>query len=200
MRDIEVPSNAILVTADVQGLYTNIQPNKGLEALRKMYDEYDVSMPFEEINRLLELSLLHNDFLFNDQWFLQTSGTAMGKKYAASFANICMANLEDEVLCKAKSKPLVMFRFIDDIYFVWNHSRDELTEFINLFNSHDKSIKIDCNINETSVDFLDVTIFKGSEFSNHNILDTKVYFKETDTHEFLHKKSYFIQNIRLRGC
>ena len=36
-------------------------------------------MQFEVINRLLELSLLHNDVLFTDQWFLQTSGTAMGK-------------------------------------------------------------------------------------------------------------------------
>ena len=95
LRDTEVPSNAILVTANVQSLYTNIQPNNGLEALRKLYDKYDASMPFEEINRLLELSLFHNDFLFNDQWFLQTSGTAMGKKYAPSFANIFMANLED---------------------------------------------------------------------------------------------------------
>ena len=93
LRDIEVPSNAILVTADVQSLYTNKQPNKGLEALRKMYDKYDISLPFEEINRLLELRLLHNYFLFNDQWF-QTSGTAMGKKYAPSFANIFMANLD----------------------------------------------------------------------------------------------------------
>ena len=75
-------------------------------------------MPFEEINRLLELSLLHNDFLFNDQWFLQNSGTAMGKKYAPSFANIFMAYLEDEVLRKAKCKPLAMFRFIDDIFFI----------------------------------------------------------------------------------
>ena len=46
-----------------------------------MYDKYDVSMPFEEIHVLLELSLLHNDFVFNDQWFLQTSGTAMGKMH-----------------------------------------------------------------------------------------------------------------------
>ena len=82
------------------------------------------------------------------------------------------------------------FRCIDDIFFIWIHSMDELTEFINLFNTHDNSIKIDCNINETSVDFLDVTIFKGSGFSNHDILDTKVYFKVTDTHELLHKKSF----------
>ena len=63
-----------------------------------MYDKYDVSMLFEEINRLLELSLLHNDFLFKDQWFLQTSGTAMGKKYAPSFANIFMTNLDTLIL------------------------------------------------------------------------------------------------------
>ena len=50
-----------------------------------MYDKYDVSLPFEEINRLLELSLLHNDFVFNDQWFLQTSDTAVGKKTCTQF-------------------------------------------------------------------------------------------------------------------
>ena len=46
-----------------------------------------------------------------------------------------------------------MFSFIEDIFFIWNHSKDGLTEFINLFNSHDNSIKIDCNIHETSVIF-----------------------------------------------
>ena len=107
-------------------------------------------MSSKEINKL-ELILLHNDFVFNDrkhnlehlvnQWFLQTSGTAMGKKYTHSFGNIFMVNVEDEVLRKAKCKPLVMFRFIDDIFFISTHSRDELTEFINLFNSHDESIK-----------------------------------------------------------
>ena len=110
-----------------------------------------------------------------------------GPKYAPSFANIFMANSEDEVLSKAKCKPLLIFRFTDDIYFICNHWRDE---FINLFNSQDKSIKIDYNINEISVDVLDVTIVKSSGFSNHNILDTKVYFKETDMHGLLHKQSF----------
>ena len=41
-----------------------------------------------------------------------------------------------------------------------------------------------------SVDFLDVTVFKGARFQDENILDTKVYFKPTDTHELLHKKSF----------
>ena len=123
-------------------LDTNIQPNKGIEALRKMYDKYDVSMPFKEINRLLELNSLHNDFLFYHQWFVQTVGTAMANKICTLFCHIFMANLEDEVLRKAKCKSLVMFRLIDDISFIWNHSRDELTKFINLFNSPDKSLRL----------------------------------------------------------
>ena len=44
-----------------------------------MYDKYDISMQFDEINRLLKLSLLHNDFVFDDHCFLQIPDTAMGK-------------------------------------------------------------------------------------------------------------------------
>ena len=50
-----------------------------------MYEIYDISMPFEEINRLLELNLSHNDFVFNDHWLLQISDTAMGKKICIQF-------------------------------------------------------------------------------------------------------------------
>ena len=39
---------------------------------------------------LLELTLLRNDFQFNNETYLQTKGTAMGKKYAPAFANIFM--------------------------------------------------------------------------------------------------------------
>ena len=40
-----------------------------------------------------------------------------------------------------KCKPLVMFKFIGDMFFIWNHPRDGLIDFIDLFNSHDKSIE-----------------------------------------------------------
>ena len=66
-------------------------------------------------------------------------------------------------------------------------SKDEWSDFINLFGSPDESNKVYCNINQTSVDFLDVTIFQRSVFSNNNILDIKVYFSDTIIHELLHK-------------
>ena len=79
-----------------------------------------------------------------------------------------------------------------------DRSKDELSDCINLFNSHDKANKVYCNINETSVNFMDVTIFQGSGFSNHNILDIKVYFKDTDIRESLHKK-FFHPKHRFEG-
>ena len=82
LRELEVSQDALLVTFDVESLYTNIQPERGLEALQKIYSRSGISMPFDEIKRLLELSLNHNDFQFNNQWYVQVSGTAMGKKYA----------------------------------------------------------------------------------------------------------------------
>ena len=190
ISQVKISDHALLVTCDVESLYTNIQPEKGLQALEKIYRRSGCSMPYTEIRRLLELSLTHNDFQFNGQWYLQVSGTAMGKRYAPNYANIFMANFEHEVMQKATHKPTVYQRFLDDIYIIWEHSRTELDNFINLMNSHDESIKLKAEIHENTIDFLDVTTFKGNRFKHHNILDTKVYFKPTDTHELLDHHSF----------
>ena len=137
--------------------------------------------------KLLELGLKKNDFLFNGQWYLQTSGTAMGKKFAPSYANIYMAEFEQEVLEKATKLPLVYWRFLDDIFIIWPHSEIEFLEFFKLLNNHSNSIKLKYTMSTDTIDFLDVTIFKGHRFQTEPVLDTKVYFKPTDTHELLHK-------------
>ena len=46
-------------------------------------------------------------------------------------------------------------------------------------------VKTHYNINQTSVDFLDVKIIKSYVFFfNYEILDTNMNFREMDTHEF----------------
>ena len=46
----------------------------------------------------------------------------------------------------------------------------------------------------TEVDYLDITIFKGPKLQEYSKLDTKVFFKPTDTHQLLHK-SHSTPNI-----
>ena len=193
IKSIVVPNNALLITLDIESLYTNIKTEDGIESVRKMFQKHplpNILRPEKEILALLELNLNSNDFQFNDEWYLQVSGTAMGKKYAPSYANVDMAILEEEVLERAPKKPLVFFRFLDDIFVIWTHSEEEFMEFFNCLNNHRESIKFTHNISKESVDFLDVTLYKGNKFKHHSTLDTKVYFKPTDTHELLHKNSF----------
>lgn len=60
---------------------------------------------------------------------------------------------------------------------------------MSLYN-HNPSIRLKATIQESSIDFLDTTIFKGPDFSNTCKLSTKVYFKDTDNHALLFKTSY----------
>jgi hypothetical protein len=67
---------------------------------------------------------------------------------------------------------------------------EEFEQFLGIFNSTHPTIKLKPTSSYHSINFLDVTVYKGTEFQQRGILDTKVYFKPTDTHELLHKSSY----------
>ena len=71
---------------------------------------------------------------------------------------------------------------------VWTHSLDQFHEFLDILNNHHPSIKLKATLSETSVNFLDTTIFKNP--LDKTQLHSKVYFKPTDTHALLHKKSF----------
>jgi len=176
---------------DVESLYTNIDNKVGFESVKQAFlDNPDPERPDEEVLTLLLTSLENNDFTFNGDWFLQTSGTAMGKKFAPNYANIFMAKWEKEALSKCLKQPQCYYRYLDDIFIIWPHSKEDFIAFLNTLNAHHPNIKLKSTISAKSISFLDVTLFKGTGFQQDGVLDTKVYFKPTDTHELLHKTSY----------
>ena len=73
---------------------------------------------------------------------------------------------------------------------IWEHSKESFHEFVNLLNSYRPSITVKAKLDKQSINFLDTTVFKGNRFTSDCILDTKVYFKPTDTLELLHKIFY----------
>ena len=191
IKNLRVPSNAILISIDVSSMYTNIDNTAGLKAVRKAFSRNpDPNRPDEAILQLLEICLSRNDFTFNGKTYLQTSGTAMGKRFAPSYANLFMAEWEREVLPLCPFDPLFYGRFLDDIFMVWTYSIEQFWEFFEILNNHHPSIKLTANVSHKSIDFLDTTVFKGDSIAETNKLDIKVYFKETDTHQLLHKSSF----------
>ena len=191
IKNLKIPINSFLFTIDVDSLYTNIDINSGLKAVKNIFQKHpDKNRPDKEILTLLHINLIKNDFTFNGRYYLQIKGTAMGKRFAPSYANIFMAQWEGEALATCARLPLIFLRYLDDIFGVWQHSEEEFQDFFQHLDSHDPSIRLKSTIHRSQVDFLDTTVFKGKQFEQSRILDIKVYFKETNTHALLHKQSF----------
>lgn len=191
IRKLIIPKEALLFTMDVNSLYTNIEIKEGIKTIEeKLAQNPDGKRPDKELLQLLEINLTRNDFEYNGELYLQIKGTAMGKKFAPAYANIFMADWEDKALKAVPKKPLHYFRFLDDIWGVWTSTEQDFETFINTLNKQSKSIQLKAEIHTHTVNFLDITTYKGPQFNTTGILDTKVYFKPTDTHALLHKNSY----------
>ena len=181
-----IPDGCLLITLDVESMYTNIDHAKGLNAVSEAL-QFRGPL-YDGIMQLLELSLKNNDFLFNGQWYIQATGTSMGRDWAPHYADIYMAKFEKEALYKAALKPHTYYRYLDDIFIVWPHGKKAFYGFLDSLNNHEPPIRFKATLNKQKIDFLDTTIFKDPE--NENGLLTKVFFKPTDTHQLLHKDSF----------
>ncbi|KAL7384032.1 hypothetical protein ABVT39_023002 [Epinephelus coioides] len=160
IRPMAVPLKAFLFTIDIDSLYTNIDTNLGLTIINKIFQRYpDPKHPNSEILSLLRLCLENNDFLFNDNHYLQTHGTAMGQRFAPSYANLYMSEWEREALAKCPLQPLLFLRFLDDIIGIWTHDLPAFDSFIQILNSHHPTITVKSTIDPNRIDFLDTTIF-----------------------------------------
>ena len=89
---------------------------------------------------LLAFVLKGNFFQFIGKVFRQVIGTAMGTRLAPTYANIFMGYLERKILAQWKgTQPRLYKRFIDDLFFVWSSSEQELLQFVdhaNKMHSH----------------------------------------------------------------
>ena len=78
----------------------------------------------------------------------------------------------------------VWWRYIDDIFFIWEHGEESLKNFIENLNSFHSTIKFTAEKSKKSVNFLDVkVIFEDGKTK------TDLFVKETDTHQFLDSSS-----------
>lgn len=90
LENLLVPDGALLVTCDVEALYTNINHEHGVAAttyfLTKQNDDNGMHLSF--LIDLLDFVLRHNYFTFDGNFYRQVSGTVMGARCAPSYANL----------------------------------------------------------------------------------------------------------------
>ena len=106
-----IPDNAILVTADVVGLYPSIPHEAGLRALKEVLDRREEKkISTEDLVKMAEFVLKNNYFEFNGQVKHQISATIIGTKLSPTYACIFMDEIETKFLQTQEFQPLVWFR------------------------------------------------------------------------------------------
>jgi hypothetical protein len=127
---------------------------------------------------LILLVLMNYFFVFNNRYFRQIKGVAMGTIVGPSIANLYIYTLEKKWL--TIQNPLLFSRYIDDIFIIL-FSKDNLDHTItSLHNSFD-NLKLNIEHGDEVV-FLDLKI-KINKIINR--IDFNLYIKPTNTFSYL---------------
>ena len=190
LDNLTIPTDTLLVTLDVNSLYPSIPQEECITIIhQEMLKNQDLII-FDPnlITKLLHTNMTNNYFDFAETFFLQKTGIAMGASFSPTAANIFMSVTLSTFLNSRQETPLYLKRYIDDIFLIWPKNQD-LPKFLNELNNYHPNLKFTATFSETAVNFLDVTIFKGKRFNQHNRLDMKTYQKENNLYEYIHFQS-----------
>ena len=92
-----------------------------------------------------------------------------------------MDQLETKFLENQNLRPLVWFRYIDEIFFIWTHGEENRQKFMAEFNVFSDDIKFPYEYNKDTIPFLDLKVI-----SSNGKLITSLYSKPSDCHQYLH--------------
>ena len=91
-----------------------------MEAIQKALDKWeDETISTDSLILLAECVLKNSVFEHNMGYFKQFNGTAIGTKFAPPYAILFMGHLEGKILNALVEKPLVWWRYNDDICMSW---------------------------------------------------------------------------------
>ena len=113
----------------------------------------------------------------------------MGLRFSPGMANVYLIDFDAKAISYVIN-PINYRRFLDDIFFVWPGSIEQLTTFQDYLNTIEPGIHVTFSYHKTRINFLDVTVFKHIENNGLITLQTMPYFKPTDSHQLLHKSSF----------
>ena len=185
LQDHRLNGSEHLVSFDVTSLFTNVPLHETIDIILKRVYGHDsvLQPPFEkDIFKKMLLKCSSGLFLYNDVWYEQTDGVAMGSPLGPSFANMFMADLEQkhfEDMVKPSFFPTVYYRYVDDTFCLFN-TEDDATQFLELVNSLHPNLNFTVEVGSKTMPFLDVLV----ELKDGKFL-TSLYRKETHTGVFM---------------
>ena len=169
-----------LVSYDVFSLFTNIPLKETIDMAVHLIKSKDpnIKMSHKQLKKLFMFATSQTHFVYNDQYYDQVDGVAMGSPLGPVLANLFMGVHENEWLqAYPGTGPSFYRRYVDDIFCVFD-SEDQAKSFLDYLNSKHKSIKFTSEYEQDKVlAFLDVLIARNP----HGMPVTTTYRKATNT-------------------
>ena len=132
------PVGSLLVSWDVVSMFPNIVSDLGITAVRKALESRSSKFPSTDyIAEAVEICQ------FSEQNFVHKHGTAMGPKNACSYADLAMGLIDEKAKLEGSLKPLLWWRYRDDIFDLWTQGLPKLLEFTDYINSLYPTIKFE---------------------------------------------------------
>ena len=120
-------------------LYPSIPHELGLKSIDYWISEFpdELNAKFNKnfVMKAIDFILNNNIFIFNDVYYKQIKGTAIGPSFAPTYANLTVGFLEIKLYniieCNfsINMKDFIMNlwkRYIDDCFIIWSHTLDLL--------------------------------------------------------------------------
>ena len=177
--------DTVMVSVDVVSLYPSI-PRKCMRrwlesAMKRNFRRnHDCEADIKYIGFLLDMvEYMHHCHVvqFDDKYFQQVEGTAMGLNVAPAIANLFMSNFWHIAQAKLKGRLKILLHllknYLDDAFFLIERQHlNSLNEVKQLLNSILDEVQLTFVVNEISMDYLDLTLYKVG-----NIIETKLFAK-----------------------
>ena len=175
---------------DVEALFTNLPLEETVDiCANSLFQNQDLvsNLNQNDFRTLLEYATEDPWFIFDNKFYKQVDGVAMGSPLGPTLSNIFLCFHEKTWLenCPREFKPVFYRRFVDDI-FVMFKSKHHLKEFSNYMNTCHPRMKFTTECEDDNVmPFLDLKFTRVD-----NKITSSVYRKPTFTGIYSHFDSH----------
>ena len=177
---IKLGPDDIIMSYDVKALFTSVPIKLALKTIQKLLVEDQTlpqrtTMTVTNITCLLEFCLTSTYFTFQEKFYEQVEGAAMGSPISPIVANLYMEDFEMRALNTAAQPPLMWKRYVDDTCVIIKAAEQQ--NFLNHINSINKNIQFTSEEPrpDGSIPFLDILLTPGVDGS----ITTSVFRKPT---------------------
>ena len=181
-KRVTLPLGEYLTSYDVTALFTSVQIDPALNNIKDLLEKDErlsdrTVLSVQNIIELLGFCLHNTYFSFQNKFYEQVEGVAMGSPVSPIVANLYMKQFERKAVQSASHCPRYWFRFVDETWVIQQKAHKQV--FLDHINSIDLAIKftVEGNQENGAIPFLNTLVTPQAD----NSLSITVYHKPTHT-------------------